>query len=136
MTGLSAAALLSGAVAPGVHRGALAPSPDVVAGEVGAAGWTVRRLPEAGVRDSAAFLAACGRALEFPHWYGHNWDALADCLIDLSWLPGPGVALLWPDADELAEADPPAWRLALEVFATAAETRATLTRPPLHLLIP
>ncbi|GAA1744161.1 barstar family protein [Luedemannella helvata] len=135
MTGLSAAQLLSGA-APPVHRGALVPSADVMAAEVGAAGWTVRRLPEAGVRDGVAFLAACGRALDFPHWYGQNWDALGDCLVDLSWLPGPGTALLWTDSAALAEADPAAWRTALDVFASSAITRAGLGRAPLHLLVP
>ena len=135
MTGLSATQLLTGA-APPVHRDTLVPSADVVAAEVGAAGWTVRWLPGAAVRDGVAFLAACGRALDFPSWYGQNWDALGDCLVDLSWLPSPGTALLWPDSVALAEADPAAWRLAFDVFASSAATRAGLGRTPLHLLAP
>ena len=40
-----------------------------------------------------AILAALSRSLGFPDWFGGNWDALEDCLTDLSWRPaGPRIA--------------------------------------------
>ena len=38
-------------------------------------------------RDS--LLRALGRSLAFPDYYGANWDALEECLQDLSWHAGP-----------------------------------------------
>jgi hypothetical protein len=32
-----------------------------------------------------AILAALSASLGFPEWFGGNWDALEDCLTDLSW---------------------------------------------------
>jgi hypothetical protein len=59
------------------------------AGEVEAcgtrAGLAVSRVPLEGAHDKAALLRAVAAALEFPDWFGHNWDALEDCLTDLSW---------------------------------------------------
>ncbi|MGE0876354.1 MAG: barstar family protein [Burkholderiales bacterium] len=46
------------------------------------------------VTTKAALLDAFSRALGFPHWFGGNWDALEDCLGDLSWRNGEGVVLL------------------------------------------
>ena len=37
---------------------------------------------------------AFSRALGFPDWFGRNWDALHDCLGDLSWLKAPGYVLI------------------------------------------
>jgi len=47
-------------------------------------------------------------SLELPASFGDNWDALADCLRDLRWMPAWGYVLLFEHADELrsaAEAD-------------------------------
>ncbi|WP_327402168.1 barstar family protein [Streptomyces sp. NBC_01288] len=48
-------------------------------------------------------FAAFARTLEFPGYFGHNWDAMVDCLDDLhgSWHGGRGVAVVIGDADLL-----------------------------------
>lgn len=45
-----------------------------------------------GKRD---FLARVSRAMQFPDWFGGNWDAFADCLKDLSWTEGDDPARGW-----------------------------------------
>jgi RNAse (barnase) inhibitor barstar len=52
--------------------------------------------------DKAALLAELGRALDFPDYYGGNWDALEECLADLSWHDGP-LLLLITHADALVD---------------------------------
>jgi Barstar (barnase inhibitor) len=44
--------------------------------------------------DKAQLLKNLADALGFPDWFGHNWDALEDCLTDLSWREAPGTVLL------------------------------------------
>jgi RNAse (barnase) inhibitor barstar len=39
--------------------------------------------------DKPSLLAALGHALDFPDYYGENWDALEECLNDFSWRAGP-----------------------------------------------
>lgn len=36
-----------------------------------------------------SLLSAIGRVLQFPDYYGVNWDALEECLHDMSWHVGP-----------------------------------------------
>jgi hypothetical protein len=47
---------------------------------------------------SNAPFEAIARALDFPDWFGANWDALEDCLSDLSWRKGDGHVLLFVGA--------------------------------------
>jgi hypothetical protein len=33
-------------------------------------------------------------ALQFPYYFGHNWDALHECIRDLEWLPANGYIIV------------------------------------------
>ncbi|MFG2136630.1 barstar family protein [Streptomyces sp. NPDC048650] len=58
------------------------------------AGWSGAVLDLEGVVDKGEFMERCARSLRLPQWFGRNWDALADCLTDLSWCPADGGRLL------------------------------------------
>jgi hypothetical protein len=84
----------------------------------------------------AELLADFARALEFPGWVGRNWDALADALRDLSWLPpGPRV-VVWAGAGLLRSAQPAAYRTALDVLREATARSVGSDRPLTVLLAP
>ncbi len=55
-----------------------------------ALGSTAHVVPvAAGLRRKHALLACYQRALRLPDYFGWNWDALEECLGDLSWLAAP-----------------------------------------------
>jgi len=56
------------------------------------------------VEAGADVFAGMASALDFPSWFGANWDALEDCLSDLSWRGREGYVLLlasYPDGEAL-----------------------------------
>lgn len=69
-------------------------------------GHLVRRINLAACRDKADLLQRIAKALAFPRTFGANWDALADCLGDLEWLPNAGgYAWLFDHAEGFRDAD-------------------------------
>lgn len=52
-------------------------------------------------KDKAELLQSIARALDFPDWFGHNWDALNDCLSDLSWHDAPGHVVMFEQWEPL-----------------------------------
>ena len=73
-----------------------------------------------GCEDKAGLLERIAAALGFPDWFGDNWDALYDCLTDLSWRQGPGWVLILENAHDLRQAAPEALDTALAIMADAA----------------
>lgn len=69
------------------------------------AGLRARRIDLLGCANKATLLLRFAVALDFPIGSGRNWDALSDCLRDLSWLPAPGYALLLDSASGLHRAE-------------------------------
>jgi RNAse (barnase) inhibitor barstar/catechol 2,3-dioxygenase-like lactoylglutathione lyase family enzyme len=57
-------------------------------------------LDTRGAHDKATFLEACARSLDFPSYFGHNWDALADSLGDFAADKAP-VLVVWTGFSDL-----------------------------------
>ncbi len=74
----------------------------------------------AGCRTKAELLSRIATAMRFPPWFGHNWDALADCLTDLSWLPAPAYVIELQHLGDLRAAAPEVVATLLEILADAA----------------
>ena len=66
-------------------------------------------------------LAALGRDLDFPNWYGANFDGLNDCLTDFSWREAPGYLITIYHADAV-HAVPNSFTALNDVFANAIAT--------------
>ncbi len=92
---------------------------DAAAERAGLARWTVDL---AQVRTKEALLAALAKRLEFPEWFGDNWDALNDVLAERAWEQPKGVMLTLERCGELAHADPETFETALEVLDSVAES--------------
>ncbi|MFE7095958.1 barstar family protein [Streptomyces erythrochromogenes] len=87
-----------------------------------AVGWTTVRLDLDGVRGKAELMGRCGEALRLPEWFGGNWDALADVLQDLSWLPqAPGRLVAVSSWQGYAGARPAEWETFAEVLEEAVD---------------
>lgn len=95
-------------------------APAVAAAEE--AGWAVLRLDLDGVRSKAELMRRCGAALEAPDYFGGNWDALADALRDLSWLPdGVGRLLTVTSWRGYAVERPEDWGTLREILEEAVD---------------
>jgi len=67
-----------------------------------AAGLSVHRIRGEKSRSAADLFDEFQMALEFPTYFGHNWDAFSDCITDLSWLQaGAGIVLLVTEPGEV-----------------------------------
>ena len=81
-------------------------------------------------RDKGELLTRIAQAMAFPDWFGHNWDALADCLADLGWLgEAAGYALIFDHAQDLRLASQDDYDTLIEILDEAAEGWREVDRP-------
>jgi RNAse (barnase) inhibitor barstar len=58
------------------------------------------------VTEDGDLMDALAVGFSFPDYFGHNWDAVDECLRDLSWLPAEGYVLVVRRAERLWRRDP------------------------------
>ena len=78
------------------------------------------RTDLAGCHDKPELLRRLAISLQLPANFGHNWDALADCLRDLRWIPAWGYVLLFEHADEFRQAAEADYNILLGMLDDAA----------------
>jgi len=78
----------------------------------------------------ADLLEQAARTLRFPGYFGFNWDALEDCLTDLSWLePSNGYLIIWGCASKLKMMYPHDFRTAMDIWESAVTFWASRSTP-------
>ncbi len=93
---------------------------DRLARNAGREDLCICRIDLAGCRDKDELMHRLMESLHLPASFGENWDALADCLRDLGWLPAWGHVLLFDHADEFRLACAPAFDILLGILDDAA----------------
>lgn len=66
------------------------------------------------------FLREAAEAMNFPAYFGHNWDAFDECIRDLSWVPAQKYIVIFDRPDIFAKAQPKQWQIAQDILQSAA----------------
>ncbi len=94
-------------------------------------GFYVAEISADALVSPAALFAALARALEFPAYFGRNWDAVDECLRDLEWLGANRVVLVVEGADSHGLTGPFAGLL--QCWLSAAQEWSA-EKTPFHLI--
>ncbi|HEY2794380.1 MAG TPA: barstar family protein [Micromonosporaceae bacterium] len=128
--------LTSGALPPGRYRLSESVTVRALRDELAAADWLMRVVDGGTMTDRASMFEEFAVACDFPSWFGGNWDAFADCLRDLSWLPQQPLVILWQRAGVFESRSPRMWEMANTVIGSAIADRVEADLPSLYLLFP
>ncbi|MBP1819325.1 barstar family protein [Mycobacterium sp. OAE908] len=83
--------------------------------------WDILRVRGPKSFDEARFFDEVAAALQFPYYFGENWNALWDCITDLNWLPGLSYLIIFDSAEHLLSESDRGFQSLLTVLTDAHE---------------
>jgi len=98
---------------------------------------SVVSIPGKLCRTKSSLFRAFAEALRFPDYFGKNWDALEECITDLSWLEASGYLLIVSDAEMLLEKVDSDYKTFVSIMNDAGKSWAERSsRPtPFHVVL-
>jgi RNAse (barnase) inhibitor barstar len=84
-----------------------------------AAGFAFFHVEGKNIGRKEQLLNHVATALHFPGDFGHNWDALEECLTDLEWVDADGYVLYYDHIDPLLTAHPDQFETLIEILRDA-----------------
>lgn len=126
--------IMHGVIPPALYTLRSRARPATMAAAFAERGWRCFLLDGHTIDSKATFLAVTAQTIQFPGYFGANWDAFEECLSDLSWAPAPGYILLYDNPQQFAKAQPADWAVARAILSDAA-LRTQAAPPPLYVLL-
>jgi RNAse (barnase) inhibitor barstar len=83
------------------------------------AGFACFHIDGKNIQRKEQLLNHVATALHFPKSFGHNWDALEECLTDLEWVDADGYILYYDHIDGLLETHPDQFETLVEILRDA-----------------
>jgi RNAse (barnase) inhibitor barstar len=96
------------------------------------------------MHSEARLFEEFAAALQFPYYFGENWEALCECMNDLSWMPAARYLIVMTDATQALREEREHFRTFLELLSDAgrewsepgADTRPWAPEPrPFHVVV-
>lgn len=108
--------ILTGARPPALYRLTSNLNADHLVEPISRQGWRGFYINGEIVQDKESFLRVAGSAMEFPSYFGHNWDAFEESIRDLNWAPAQGYVLIYEMVWRLALYDRAAWQMVRSIL--------------------
>jgi RNAse (barnase) inhibitor barstar len=83
------------------------------------AGYAFFHIDGKNIARKEQLLNHAATAMHFPDNFGHNWDALEECLTDLEWVDGDGYVIYYDHIDGLLGAHPDQFETLVEILRDA-----------------
>lgn len=90
-------------------------------------------IDAAHITSKEQLMSALAAGFSFPETFGHNWDALEECLRDLEWLAAPSYVLLLRNSAAIWQRAPAQSGMLVQSWLLAAEHWGG-QRVPFHLV--
>lgn len=121
--------LIDGEVASGIYRLDMSLRPTTICDRLTAHNVACCYLDGSNVLDKPTLMTAVARAMSFPDYFGHNWDALEECITELTWIEGDSCVLLYDHAAFLVAQHPDIWSTFYDVLQSAVDHWNQKSRP-------
>lgn len=74
------------------------------------------------IHDTNSFFKEFATTLNFPNYFGYNWDAFYDCITDLSWIKNQDRFLIvYKNPHKFMHHNPETWKIANTVLLDTIE---------------
>ena len=81
------------------------------------------------VTSKEDFLSTISKALNFPSYFGMNWDAFEECLTDFEWCVANGYVIVLREIEAFSQNVPKELTVAINIFKSAAKYWKTQKKP-------
>ena len=122
-------ALFSGDMQPGIYQLDMSLRPGTICERAAAHGFACFYLNGARVFDKASLLTETAAAMAFPGYFGHNWDALEECVNDMSWADAEGYVLVYDHVAVLSGNHADVVNTFLNILRAAVDSWSQQSRP-------
>lgn len=83
-------------------------------------GYILFSIDGKSINSESELLYRISKSMKFPDYFGHNWNALKDCLSDLAWMPAKGYVVLFSNADSFMKNCPSDFKVFSEIVKTVS----------------
>lgn len=97
--------------------------------------FAVRLVRAKNMSSAKALFSEFAAALQFPCYFGNNWNAFDECIADLEWLPAEGYVVLIVDGASVLQTDSADREVLFKIMASVAQEWASVRELPFQTFI-